>query len=72
MSSGTVCRCPEREKPLSQRAWVITCWKGNVSAFNGYRKQYSDYCAIHCNACSANWRSKAAYAERLALDPGCR
>lgn len=61
MSGGGVCRCPERDKPVADRAWVVTQRMCNHSAFNGNRLTHSQYSAIRCNACRANWRTKAAY-----------
>jgi len=45
----------------------LVVWQRNVSfsAFNGYRRAYSDYSLIHCLACGALWRTKANYVNRL-------
>lgn len=65
MSGGPACGCPERRKPLEDRAWRIRQYRHNNSAFNGYRHTSSDYSAMACEACRANWRTKAGYVDRL-------
>jgi len=57
------CQCPERSKPVEQRAWVVTQRECNHSAFNGYHETPSDYSALRCLACGAVWRTKAKYVE---------
>jgi hypothetical protein len=69
MSGGIPCRCDERKKPIDQRAWVITQYHCNHSAFNGYHHTSSDYSGIQCERCRGVWRTKAAYVERLQLRP---
>lgn len=65
MSGGTACKCEEGRKPLNTRPWVVTCYRGNYSAFNGNRFMPSDYSAIRCEACGACWRTKADYVYSL-------
>lgn len=65
MSGGAACRCPEREKPVSERAWVVTKYKYNESAFNGYHITSSDYSTVRCDECHRSWRTAAAYVEEL-------
>lgn len=68
MSGGTACRCPERKKPVKDRNWVITQYRCNHSAFNGYHYTPSDYSTIHClgDRCPGCWRTKANYVFELA------
>jgi len=40
---------------------------GNRSAFSGYRWTPSGYSQVRCHACGAVWRTRAAYANDLAL-----
>jgi hypothetical protein len=69
MSGGQICRCPESKKPLLERAWRVTQWRCNHSAFSGYHRTPSDYSAIICEVpgCTGGWRTKAAYADTLAM-----
>ena len=30
----------------------------SISAFNGYRREWSDFDVVHCNACGREWRTK--------------
>jgi hypothetical protein len=59
------CHCPERKKPVDQRAWVVTQRLGNASAFNGYRWQPSDWSSVFCLGCHAFGRTKASYVSSL-------
>jgi hypothetical protein len=65
VSGGRVCRCDERRKPLAERRWLVDTYKGNYSAFNGYRLARSDYSAVRCGACGACWRTRADYVDSL-------
>lgn len=65
MSSGEACSCDERKKPLKDRQWEVMTYRGNHSAFNGYKFTSSDYSAVVCNACNYSWRTKADYVDRL-------
>lgn len=67
MSGGLVCRCPERQKPITERAWEVTVYKGNYSAFNGYRFTFSEYSEVVCNICLRRWRTKARYVYDLSV-----
>lgn len=57
------CRCGKRD------CWRIVTYRGNYSAFNGYRFDPSDYSEIQCKAalggCGARWRTKAKYVEEI-------
>ena len=72
MSAHNPCVCGERLKPLAERKWVVTQYRCNHSAFNGYHRTPSAYSAIRCEGttesghrCTGFWRTKAAYVERL-------
>jgi hypothetical protein len=70
MSTSFECHCPERKKPVAERAWRVIVRNGNRSAFNGYRWQYSAYSSVTCLACGRTGRTKAAYVDELrAFDP---
>lgn len=43
----------------------VVVWRGNYSAFNGYRFQPSDYSLVECSACHASWRTNALYVDTL-------
>ena len=47
--------------------WVVVQRNYNMSAFNGYRKTYSEYSLVRCTFgwCRAAWRTKAAYVADL-------
>ncbi len=63
MSGGPVCRCGNRD------AWRVWTLLANYSAFNGYRRTYSDYSEVSCEreegGCGAIWRTKARYVHSL-------
>jgi hypothetical protein len=65
MSFSIPCNCDERHKPIEDRDWLITQYKSNRSAFNGYRVAASDYSEVICNKCRGIWRTKAAYVGQL-------
>ena len=65
MAKGVNCHCPERKKPIRERSWYVLIYKGNYSAFNGYKFTRSDHSEILCKKCSAIWRTDAAYVEKL-------
>lgn len=50
---------------MSERAWVVTKYKYNESAFNGYHITSSDYSTVRCDECHRSWRTAAAYVEEL-------
>lgn len=43
----------------------ILTYRGNYSAFNGYRFTPSDYSAVSCTRCGAVWRTNAGWVELL-------
>lgn len=61
------CSCPERKKPIQERAWRVLTYLGNYSAFNGYHFTRSEYSSVACDACCATWRTKADYVQLLAF-----
>jgi len=65
MSQGIACKCPERNRPLDVRRWVVLQRNANCSAFNGYRRQCSDYSSVQCHSCGHVWRTKANYVYSL-------
>jgi hypothetical protein len=65
MSGGWTCKCEESKKPLAERAWRVSQYRCNHSAFNGYKRTPSRYSAITCLKCRAWWRTTAAYADAL-------
>lgn len=67
MSGGLCCKCEESKKPLAERAWEVTQYKCNHSAFGGYHKADSDWSALSCHHCRAQWRSKGRYVDALYL-----
>ena len=66
MSKGVNCHCPERAKPIKERAWLVVHRNCNYSAFNGYHRTPSNHSAITCKKCGAAWRTNANYVEDLA------
>ena len=55
------CRC----KPKDKSNWRVDVYRGNYSAFSGYRFTPSDYSQVSCTECGAVWRTKAKYVEDL-------
>lgn len=57
------CACRKRD------AWRVLTREGNYSAFNGYRRAWSEYSEVHCEreegGCGAAWRTKARYVAEL-------
>lgn len=46
----------------------VVTYRGNYSAFNGYRFTPSDYSQLRC-ACGSTWRTNAAYVDELPDEP---
>ncbi len=65
MSSGFSCRCPERAKPVVDRAWFVVQRNFQCSAFNGYRKQYTDRSTVVCGQCGRTGRTQARFVDLL-------
>lgn len=61
----TTCNCSEKKKPVELRAWRVARRHWACSAFEGYRRRYSEYSYVQCLACSAFWKTKAKYVESL-------
>jgi len=62
--------CPERKKPMAERAWRIMQYRHNHSAFNGRHFTPSDWSSIICDACGACGRSKAKWVDDLYDEKG--
>lgn len=60
MSKEAVCMCQGTLKE-KMKYWKIHTYKGNNSAFNGYKFTPSDYSSISCERCKMYWRTKADY-----------
>ena len=65
MSVSFSCHCPERKKPVSERAWRVLTRRGRHSAFDGYQWRSSAYSEVTCPVCGATGRTKAAYVNQL-------
>jgi hypothetical protein len=65
MSGGTVCKCPESKKPITERRWRVTARYCNYSAFSGYHWTPSNYSEVRCSECRNFWRTKAKYVSQL-------
>lgn len=66
MSSGVPCICEgNKATKFREKYWGVSCYRGNFSAFNGYRFAPSDYSEIRCSKCGGVWRTKANYVELL-------
>jgi hypothetical protein len=66
MSAGTACQ--QRAEHFS--TWVVTSYKENYSAFNGYHRTPSAYSEVCCETCGQRWRTRAAYVEQLPVAGG--
>ncbi|MFJ1742427.1 hypothetical protein ACIOG4_27610 [Streptomyces microflavus] len=58
---------PACTTPAHRPFWTVVQRRCNHSAFNGYRRTTSPYSRVECTApgCSAAWRTKAAFVDRL-------
>lgn len=61
MAVSFYCKCEERKRPPEERDWVITQFRCNHSAFNGYHRTPSDYSTVACRRCGAVGRTNANY-----------
>jgi hypothetical protein len=59
------CNCIERAKHPKDRNWAVTRRNYNCSAFNGYKRQFSDYSSVECKSCGRVWRTNAEYVDQL-------
>jgi hypothetical protein len=74
----TACVCSEKAQPLPTglaagansrpRQWFVTQRNESISAFNGYKRAWSDFSWIHCRVCGAHWKTKASFVGDL---PNC-
>jgi hypothetical protein len=57
------CTCGNRDN------WRVVTYRGNYSAFSGYRFTPSDYSEVKCDerlgGCGARWRTKAKYVDEI-------
>lgn len=62
MSSGVACT-----NKAHRPAWVVVQRNYNMSAFNGYRKTWSEHSLVRCevDGCRSAWRTRAAYVDGL-------
>ena len=65
MGRSFSCKCKEREKPISERAWQVWERNWNTSPFEIAGGVYSDYSTIYCKKCGEAGRSKAKYVDSL-------
>ena len=68
MSSRIICTCGRKKGDYSDL--VVTQYKCNYSAFNGYHFTPSDYSQVRCTRqnCNGMWRTKAAYVDTLPME----
>jgi hypothetical protein len=60
------CRCPEKnEREFRKQHWKVLQYKFNKSAFNGYRKEESDYSTVQCDVCGSVGRTKGKYVDEI-------
>lgn len=66
MKGGISCKC---SKTIEERRknWEIVNYKCNYSSFESPKNGYhpSDYSDLKCKKCSAMWRTKAKYVDKL-------
>lgn len=58
---------PACKDQTHRESWVVVERNYNRSAFNGYRRTYSDYSLVRCTAsgCHGVWRTKAKFVNSL-------
>lgn len=70
------CTCAEATRPIRPpegsnqrpRQWFVARRNWICSAFNGYRRQYSNRSDVYCRVCGVHWRSEARWVHKL---PDC-
>jgi hypothetical protein len=65
MAQGFSCKCPERQKPVNERNWVIRQYRWNSGAFTSGNGERSDYSTVECLECGCTGRTKADYVYSL-------
>lgn len=65
MAKSFDCKCPERQKPVKKRNWLVLEYKWNSGAFVKKGGEPSDYSSVICKACGASGRTKAKYVGEL-------
>lgn len=72
MAVSFSCKCAERGKIVRDRKWTVLDYRCHYSAFNGYRRTYSDYSTVRCEECGAVGRTKARYVDVLMMRESAR
>lgn len=65
MAVSFSCKCEERKKKPEARNWGVIQRNCHFSAFNGYRRTFSDYSSVICLSCGRVGRTKANYVKLL-------
>ncbi len=65
MANHFDCKCPERSKPVRDRAWVITEYRWTSGAFSPKGGEPSDYSQVWCIECGRTGRTKSKYVEEI-------
>lgn len=58
------CKCEERDKPVGERAWVVTQYKWDHGWWIGQGRP-SDSSMVRCLECGAVGRTEAGYVDDL-------
>lgn len=61
------CKCPERSKPIHDRAWIVNPYKWNNGSFVPAGGVFSEYSTVWCLNCRAVGRCKANYVDKLEI-----
>ena len=65
MAESFSCHCPERKKPAKDRQWHVIQRNFQCSAFDGYRREYTERSTVRCKTCGATGRTAAKYVDLL-------
>lgn len=65
MSHSFSCHCAERAKPAYERAWFVVQRNFQCSAFNGYRREYTDRSTVVCGQCGETGRTAAKFVDLI-------
>ncbi len=65
MSGHTKCECGRKRN--DHEDLVVIARNENHSAFNGYKRTWSEYSHVRCTrpGCYGDWRTKAKYVDHL-------
>lgn len=69
-SKGIACKC-NLKKVEKMKNWVVVTYRGNKSAFNGYKFTPSEFSEIKCNKCGNTWRTKMNYVQIILNKTQC-